>query len=376
MNDNENFNNEKFNEESVQKNEPLNNKSYYQFNQQSEEIRYAPPKKKRKFFSFLLGIFLIFFGLIVLIIIISGISFFWKGKVPTLEPSVGVIEIKGEIGMEPFMRLEDITKHLNNFAEDTMIKAVVLRVDSPGGTVGLSQEIYSAIAKFRTKTKKPVIASMGDIAASGGYLVAASAQEIYANAGTLTGSISVIINLINAEGLLNKIGVKLDNVKTGKYKDIGSPDRALTEEERKLLTDVILDVHDQFIEDILKTREGAIINALKTMNENSENAKDKDKENYTLDSEGAKKFLESISDGRIFSGRQAQKLGLVDSIGTYQDAVYRAAKLGKIPGKPKIVKPKRKANFFDLLLGEANSNIGIVKKIKTGPSIEYKLSIP
>lgn len=181
-------------------------------------------------------------------------------------------------------------KDLRKAAKNDKVKAVLLRINSPGGTVPTSQEIYEAVKELRKKGK-PVVVSMGDMAASGGYYIACAADKIYANPGTLTGSIGVIMNLMNFKTLADKIGVEPDVVKSGLYKDIASPYHRMTKDERQILTDLIMDSYDQFTQAV---------------------------------SEGRKLPIEEvkrIADGRVYSGRQALKLKLVDELGTYSDAL-------------------------------------------------------
>lgn len=180
-------------------------------------------------------------------------------------------------------------KKLRKAAENSKIKAVLLRINSPGGTVATSQEINQAVTALREK--KPVFATMGDVAASGGYYVACATDKIYANPGTLTGSIGVILNGMNFKGLADKLGVQPQVIKSGLFKDIASPYRPMTDEERKILQGLIDDSYDQFVHAVAAGRK--------------------------MNVEAVKK----IADGRIYSGRQAKANGLVDELGSYQDAL-------------------------------------------------------
>jgi protease-4 len=211
---------------------------------------------------------------------------------------VGVVDVKGVI-----TESEDVVGALKSFERSPTVKAVVVRVESPGGGVAPSQEIYHAILKLR-KTK-PVIASLGGVAASGGYYVASACDAIVANPGTITGSIGVIMELGNVQGLLQKIGVHAEVIKAGEYKDMGSPVRPLTEKERKLFQRMIDSVHAQFIEAVADGR--------------------------SMEQEK----VEELADGRIFSGEQARTLGLVDALGGLEDAVALAAQRGGIVGEPR-----------------------------------------
>jgi protease IV len=200
----------------------------------------------------------------------------------------------------------ELAKRLHEWSENNDIKVILLKINSPGGTVGAVQEIYTEILKCKAKGKK-VVATMSDVAASGGYYLAAAADKIVANPGTITGSIGVIIQFGNLEGLFEKVGVRLQVVKSGEHKDIGSPARALTAEERRLLQATIDDAYAQFVEAVQKGR-------------NMPEPK-----------------VRELADGRIFTGRQAKELGLVDELGDSQDALELAIKLANLAAKPRII---------------------------------------
>jgi protease-4 len=218
---------------------------------------------------------------------------------------VGVIEISGIISES-----KPILNYLKRFREDSSIKAIVVRINSPGGAVGPSQEIFREIRK--TSAVKKVVASMGTIATSGGYYIAAAANGIIANPGTITGSIGVIMGFTNYEELLHKIGLVPIVVKSGKYKDIGSPVRKMKPEERKILTDFADKIHQQFIKDVIDGRK--------------------------MD----RRKVESLADGRIFTGQESKKLGLVDRLGNLEDAIEWAGRLGGIKGRIATVYAKEK----------------------------------
>lgn len=222
---------------------------------------------------------------------------------------IGVINIDGAItgsssaglmGNSGVSALEVMEK-IKAARERPDVKAVVLRINSPGGTAAASQEIAEELDKLR-RAGKPVVTSMGDMCASGGYWLACSTDYIMANGGTLTGSIGVIMEIANLEELYKKLGIEMETIKSGEHKDIGSSFRGLTEEERKLLQALIDDSYDQFLEQVKKGRKGKI----------------------------EEKELLKIADGRIFSGRQALKLGLVDGLGNYYDAIRQAEKMAGI----------------------------------------------
>ena len=209
---------------------------------------------------------------------------------------------------------DDIAKQIKRAGEDSSVKAIILRINSPGGSAAASQELHEEVRKAR-ENDKIVVASMSDIAASGGYYVACGADKIVANPGTITGSIGVIFSQLQYSELLEKYGVRSNVITSGKYKDIGSPLRNMTEEERQILQEMIDDVYSQFVHAVAEGRQ---------MNESE--------------------VLE-LADGRIFTGRQAKELGLVDELGNFQDAVDLAAELAGIEGKPKMVEYGKKSPF-------------------------------
>ena len=234
---------------------------------------------------------------------------------------VGVIEIVGVIS-----DAKDILHQIKQFREETDIKAIVVRIDSPGGAVGPSQEIYREIRKtLKTKT---VIASMGAVAASGGYYIAAGAHGIVASAGTITGSIGVIMGYTNFQEILRKIGLVPVVVKSGAYKDMGSPVRDMTPEERQILQDLVDNIHQQFIKDVAEGRK---------------------MESHRLT---------ALADGRIFTGQEALRLGFVDRIGNLEDAVEWAGRRGGITGKiPVVYAPERKFSLIKYLIGTLSEQL-------------------
>jgi protease IV len=230
------------------------------------------------------------------------------------EDRIALIRIEGVI-----MDSQTTVSELKRFSENPSIKAIVLRIDTPGGGVVPSQEIHDAVKRVRNKSNKAVIASMGSVAASGGYYIAAATDRIVANPGTLTGSIGVIMETANVEGLLQKIGVEGVVIKSGKFKDVGSPLRKMSVEERGLLQGVMDDVHRQFIEAVAEGRSLELRTA------------------------------QTLADGRIFTGRQAKEAKLVDELGDLDDAIQLAADVVGIQGEPKIVEPRRRFSLREML---------------------------
>ncbi len=278
---------------------------------------------------FLTGFFVIF--IIAVIFLVGLISFSRMGMLQQLmhgDNAVAVVELEGVI-----TKSRDVIAKLHRYQSDAGIKAVVIRIDSPGGAVGPSQEIFEEVIKLREK--KPVIASMGSVAASGGYYVACAAHSIFANPGTITGSIGVIIESANVEDLLGKIGMKSVVIKSGKYKDILSPTRQMQMEERSLVQDVVDSIHGQFIDAV------------------------------ALGRDLPREKVAAIADGRIFSGEQAKNLMLVDELGNLQDAIDRAAEQAGIEGEPNVVYPRKKRpSLMDFLIAESVQNImGAVRRM-------------
>lgn len=247
---------------------------------------------------------------------------------------IGVIPIRGTI-----KDAQPILSEIVRFRKDKRIKAIIVRINSPGGAVGPSQEIYEELK--RTRRTKTVIASMGSVAASGGFYIASAADKIVADPGTITGSIGVIMEFVRFEQLLKKIGVGIDVLKSGEYKDIGYPQRELTERDRQMLQGVISDIQHQFVEAVASGRHLAV------------------------------KKVQAIADGRIFSGEQAKELGLVDFLGNFEDAVALAKKMAGIKGEVTLVYPKRRGiSFWDLFFDAASKSL--LKYIpRTENRIEY-----
>lgn len=256
----------------------------------------------------------LFLGGIMLIVLL----FFERPSSLSFGNKIGVIPIEGTI-----LDSEPVLSQLIQFKKEKQIKAIILRINSPGGGVAPSQEIYREINRTR-KTKK-VIASMGSLAASGGYYVASAADKIVANPGTLTGSIGVIMEFIQVKELMDKLGLDMEILKSGEFKDIGSPHRKLTERDKALLMGLIDEIRNQFVDAVVRGRNLP---------------KDKVRE---------------IADGRILSGEQAKALGLVDVLGNFRDAVDLAKDLTGVEGEVSLVYPKRpRTRLWDLFLEDAS----------------------
>jgi protease-4 len=253
---------------------------------------------------------------------------------------VGVVPIEGTITSS-----DEILKQLRKFRKKSYIKAIVLRINSPGGTVAPAQEIYREIGKVRKK--KPVVSSMETVGASAAYYIASNSDKIVCSAGTITGSIGVIMMLPEIHKVIEKIGINVNVIKAGKFKDIGTGVRPLTEEERNILENFAGSIHEQFISDVAAGRKGKI---------------DKDK-------------LRSIADGQFFSGEKAKEIGLVDTIGNFYDAVKIAADLGGVKTEPELVYPKKKwGGLLDVLMESAMNSLNRIadrtRLIQFAPSVQ------
>lgn len=275
-------------------------------------------------------------GLVGVLIFFFVVILMCAGAVATLvtsgsmvENGIGVVEVKGEIESA-----EDVIKTVQQFEEDPQIKAMVVRIDSPGGSVSASQEMVEAIQSIT----KPVVISMGDMAASGGYYVACAGPKIYANAGTLTGSIGVISQVMEVEDLLTFFKVKVHTVKTGALKDAGSPYRAFNEADRAFFSALGVEILDQFVSHVAQARK-------KTHDE-----------------------IAVLADGRVWSGREAQQLGLIDEIGGFQLAINDLKKMAHITGNHTLVYPKKSTDSMleDLLMqGASHVAVGLRSGLET-----------
>jgi protease IV len=279
----------------------------------------------------ILGIAVLCFGTAMAIVL----SLSQRTSLISSGDQIGVIPVQGVI-KDP----NEIVDQLIAFRKDSHIKAIILKINSPGGGVVPSQEIYSE-AKRTSKTKH-VVAAFGSLGASGAYYIASAADKIVANPGTLTGSIGVIMEFIRVEELLKKIGVEMEIIKSGEFKDIGSPNREMTESEKILLKNLIEDIRDQFVTAVAQGRNMP------------------------------RERISELADGRIFSGREAKELGLVDYLGNFQDAVNITKQIAKIKGEAQLIYPekKRKSLLFDYLLKDVADHI--INRIERRSGLEYR----
>ncbi|MGO9396045.1 MAG: signal peptide peptidase SppA [Desulfobaccales bacterium] len=233
----------------------------------------------------------------------------------TSQGKVGVVEIKGIIADS-----KTTLKQLDDFRDDPSIKAIVLRINSPGGAVGPSQEILREVEKIRRKKK--VVASLGTLAASGAYYIASGADLIMADRGTATGSIGVIMEFTNVEGLTKKVGLDFFTLKAGRYKDVGSPFRTMTPEEKAYMQDLLDNIYQQFLSDVARNRKIPL------------------------------ETLRPLAEGKVYTGEQAKEIGLVDVFGNPEDAIEKAGRLGGIRGKVEAVYPPKEGSVLRYLLGD------------------------
>ena len=276
-------------------------------------------------------IVLVVLGAVLLTVMLGlTLAFFMAGSqsdvsgLKTWNKALGYIEIKGTI-----VDATETVRQLKALEHNSQVKGILIRVDSPGGMTSPSHEIYEEIRRIRNGGM-PIIVSMGSLAASGGYYVSAPATRIVANPQTLTGSIGVIMEFPVLKGLMDKIGVKVEVVKSRVHKDIGSPFRDMTDQDRELLQGVVADAYDQFV---------SIVSTERHIPKDS---------------------VLAFADGRIMTGRQALAFGLVDTLGTFEDAKRIAASICGIEGEPRLIRPGRRVNSWmrDLLEGTAEGLFG------------------
>ena len=270
-----------------------------------------PPARNK---SFLRGFLYFLFGAALLYGASELLGKYYSDGLDGPKEKIAMVEVNGAI-----LDSYDIVRQIRTYRRDDEIKGIIIRIDSPGGAVAPSQEIYDEILKVRADKKK-IYTSMGSLAASGGYYIASASDRIFANPGTLTGSIGVIMAFSNAEKLMNKIGLRPEVVKSGKFKDTGSPLRAMTKKERQYLQSVVNDVHQQFVEAVAKGR--------------------------NMDIKEAGKF----ADGRIFTGRKAHEMKLVDDLGGLELTISKLGEALGIEGRPKVVYEEPEESFMDWLL--------------------------
>ncbi len=301
-------------------------------------------KKSTKWFLIIGGSVFAFF----IVMLIIGIVALFKGGEDYEEVTISgkggtlaLIELS-----EPIVSSENTVRLLKKYRENSSVKGIIFRVETPGGGVAASQEIYEEVKKTR-ESGKPVVISMGAVAASGGYYISCGASKIVANPGTVTGSIGVITQFMHFNQLMEKIGVSSTTVKSGKLKDSGSPLRAFNEDDKKYFQEVVNDLYAQFVEVVSQER------------------------NLPIEK------VKQLADGRVYTGKQAYNVGLVDTLGTYEDAITITANLAGISGTPKLIKERKKEKLVDMFVGEAKSGINSLKQeMLYEPLVQYMIVKP
>lgn len=280
---------------------------------------------------------------VVMVVVILAGSFFFilallkeSGDSFFLGNAVALVEIEGLV-----LSGKRVISELEHYRKAESVAAVVVRIDSRGAGVVPAHEIYKQIQRI-SEEGKPVVASMGGVAASGGYYVACAADKIVANPGTITGSIGVIMEFPNVQELFRKVGLRFETIKSGKYKDIGSPTREMTGDERKMLGEVVQDSWEQFIRIVSKERNLPIEEVIE------------------------------VADGRLISGTRAKELGLIDDLGTLRDAIALAGELAGIEGEPKVLKKKKALRILDLF----SDLLSKISKAEIPFSLEYRMTVP
>lgn len=264
----------------------------------------------------IIGVFLLLFLVFFIIGIVGMIGSERETTWAGFGDKIAVVEIKGEI-----IESQETVRQLRNFSKDGSVKGILVRINSPGGVVSPSQEIYNEIKRIRRETEKPVVISMGSLAASGAYYISCGGDYIFANPGTLTGSIGVILQYPVVKDLFNKLGIQYETIKSGPVKDAGSPFREPSKQDSIMLQAAINDIYEQFV-DVVATNRG-------------------------LDREEVRK----LGNGSVYTGHQAHELGLVDTLGGMEDAIRYLADQSGITGEIRIIrpKPKKERSIFDLL---------------------------
>jgi len=326
-----------------------------------------PPQQKRNFW-------LTLFTVVFLISALSGLYIIFTGGGGGPAPSaqrqrftgttsssrvregVALIRIRGVIsepsgssGFGDPAGASTIARRIRETADRNNVKAIILDINSPGGTVAAVQDIYNAINYAKNKKSKPVIALMRDVAASGGYYISAACNKIIAQPGTLTGSIGVILQTSDFTGLMSKVGVQFGAIKSGKFKDMGSSFRPMTDEEKALFQDLIGDSYDQFFEAVSAGRPGI-----------------------------APDVLKGYADGRVFTGRQALKIGLIDALGGQDEALQAAGDLAKLKN-PQIISVRTNSfmDWFTSSFDAETSSKSVAKQLEAvaQPKMAYLWTI-
>lgn len=300
------------------------------------------PKKSRAgmfFFGAFAGCLLLVAGFFFLAVVVAAMSGEAGGNFTLSTHRVAVVPIEGAI-----LEARETVDALQEYADSSTVKAIVVRINSPGGAIAPSQEIYSQILRIREETGKPVVASFDSVAASGGFYIASACNQIVANPGSITGSIGVILQWLEYEDLIRWAKMKPETITSGALKAAGSPLQKLTDEERQYLQNIVNQLHSQFVRAVAEGRKGKI----------------------------SQEDVARLADGRVFTGEQALALKLVDRLGTLHDAVRVAGELAGIEGEPAMIYPKpRRPSLVDVLSGSSSDAKTLLEKIMSRRAAQF-----
>jgi protease-4 len=313
---------------------------------QQPDLPPVPPSPARRGHP----VFWIFLGLAVVLFVVMSIfatAISMIGSEPGVNTSrwfpgakVGIVPIEGEI-----YEAQGTIEELRRYAENDAVKAIVVRINSPGGAIVPSQEIFAEIRRIRAESGKPIVASLDSVAASGGYYIAAACDRIVANPGSITGSIGVILQWLNLEDLVRWAKMRPETLTSGALKDTGSPYRQMTPAERAYLQSIVSQLHRQFVKAVAEGRKGKLSEA----------------------------EVARLADGRIFTGEEARTLRLVDDLGNLHDAVMLAGDLAGLEGEPDTIYPRREEEgLLDMLVGSSRAERVINRLLSEKPQILYR----
>ncbi len=294
------------------------------------------------FFGIILG--LVFFGFVFMglcFLALSSALKFDRGEYVSSGSGdkIAIVELNDVI-----VSSEKTVDEIKKFRNDKSVKAIILRINTPGGGVAASQEIYEEVKRTRD-SGKIIVVSMGSIAASGGYYISMGSSLIVANPGTLTGSIGVIAEFIGIKDLADKLGISQTVIKSGELKDAGNPLREMNEKDKAYFQDVVDNSFGQFLDVVSKERKMP------------------------------REKLMQYANGRVYTGLQAQQYGLIDSLGTFEDAIRITSRMAGIEGEPRIVRERKKYSFFENFLGGSVEDVtGIKQRLFEEPILQYKFS--
>jgi len=303
-----------------------------------------PPPRRSRAGTFFIGAFsgcaLVFLGVIVLSIVVAASrnNDASSGDWRIAASKVAIVPIEGEI-----VGARETIERIHRYADNRTVKAIVMRINSPGGAIAPTQEIYEEIRKIRKESGKPIVASIDSVGASGGFYIATACDRIIANPGSITGSIGVILQWMDVKDLLSWARLQPETIKSGALKDAGSPYRELTEQERGYFQRIVTQLHAQFVRAVAEGRSGMLTEA----------------------------EVKGLADGRVFTGEEALTLKLIDQLGNLDDAVMTAAKLAGVKGKPATIYPrKRKPTLFDVLT-DGDEAEAIVQRMFSRPTAKW-----